>query len=87
MSTKRKSKIETFEVGNQVRVKQSGGGKGETIYEIVALNGFACMIREIGLGGSGRPFAPQRFDTSLLTHAVTDEMLDAFSFGSLKAKR
>jgi hypothetical protein len=78
---------ETFAVGNQVRVRQSGGGTGDTIYEIVALSGFRCMIREIGMAPNGKRYAAQRFDTSLLTHAVTDEMLDAFSFGSIRAKR
>jgi hypothetical protein len=67
-------------------VKQAGGGVAETIYEIVSLNGFACTIREIGLV-NGKPYRAQQFDTSLLVHAVTDEMLAAFSMGSLKARR
>jgi len=80
------AKKEIFEVGNQVRVKTSDGGTGDTIYEIVALSDFACLIREIGTV-DGKPYRAQRFDTSLLTHAVTDEMLAAFSFGPLKAGR
>jgi hypothetical protein len=76
-----------FAVGNQVCVKQSDGGTGTTVYEVVTIhaNGLDCTIREIGLH-NGKPYRAQRFDTSLLTHAVTDEMLAAFS-GGLKARR
>lgn len=76
-----------FEVGNQVYVKLHGGGHGDTLYEItkLATSGYGCMIREYR---SKPPFyAEQWFDTSLLVHAVTDEMLAAFSLGPLKATR
>ena len=73
----------TFEVGNQVYVKQDKGRHGDTLWEITALlPACGCMIREYGTKNR-----EQRFDTSLLVHAVTDEMLSAFSFGSLKAVR
>lgn len=77
-----------FEVGNQVYVKYANSDEhGDTLYEItkLATNGYGCMIREYR---SSPPFyAEQWFDTSLLVHAVTDEMLTAFSFGPLKAYR
>ena len=73
----------TFEVGNQVYVKQDRGRHGDTLWEITKLLPCCgCYIREYGTSN-----AEQRFDTSLLVHAVTDEMLSAFSFGSLKAAR
>jgi len=80
--------LSKFEVGNQVRVLRRDGSKGDTIYEIVSLlPGFGCTIREIGTAPNSKPYAAQRFDTSMLAHAVTDEMLKAFSFGPLKASR
>jgi hypothetical protein len=78
-------KTKKFEVGNQVRVSDRPDA---TIYEIVEVHpSGACMIREEGLAPNGKPYKAQRFDTSMLKHAVTDEMLKAFSFGSLKARR
>jgi hypothetical protein len=73
-----------FEVGNQVRVSPGG-----TLYEITKIfhNPGYCLIREWGTAPNGKPYAEQAFDTSLLKHAVTDEMLKAFSFGPLKATR
>jgi len=77
------AKKQTFEVGNQVRITS---GDDSTLYEITKLlPGCGCLIREY----TGKPpfHAEQRWDTSMLKHAVTDEMLSAFSFGSLKAGR
>jgi hypothetical protein len=77
-----KSRKPTFAEGNQVYVK-TASGHDDTLYVITKLMPpFGCMIRE-----HGTDYAEQRFDTSLLVHAVTDEMLKAFSFGSIKAKR
>lgn len=76
--TKRKP---VFEVGNQVHVK-TARGHGDTFFEITKLlPGGGCLIREEGTALNGKAYAEQRFDTSLLVHAVTDEMLQAFSFG------
>ena len=76
-----------FQVGNQVRIKTSDGSPGETLYEITEfLPRCGCMIREY----SSDPtvvYRAQRWDTGLLVHAVTDEMLKAFSMGPLKAGR
>lgn len=83
------SKREKFEVGNQVRVAGDRGHKyNATIYEITKIfpNG-NCLIREEGTAPNGKPYAEQLFDVSLLKHAVTNEMLKAFSIGGLKAVR
>jgi hypothetical protein len=70
-----------FEVGEQVHVRQANGEPGPTFYEITKLlPGGGCYIREEGTS-NGKPYTEQRFDTSLLMHAVTDELLEAFSFG------
>jgi hypothetical protein len=61
-----------FQVGDQVRVKQSGGGSGPTLFEITSLSadGLACFVREIRASplSSGR-YREQRWDTSLLVPA------------------
>ena len=84
--TKRKPK---FEVGNQVHVRMANGARGDTFYVITKLlPGSGCaLIREDRFAPNGKPYAEQRWDTSMLMHAVTDEMLKAFSFGGLKAGR
>jgi hypothetical protein len=79
--TKRKPK---FEVGNQVHVRAGS----HVLYEITRLMPDGrCLIREWGTAPNGKPYREQRWDTSMLEHAVTDEMLEAFSFGGLKAGR
>ena len=74
-----------FDVGNQVYIK-TDKSHGDTLYEITKLlPGCGCLIREYT---SAPPFhKEQRWDTSMLKHAVTDEMLKAFSLGSLRAGR
>jgi hypothetical protein len=78
-----------FEVGNQVHLKLSNGErKLDTMYEITRLlPRCGCFIRECGRGADDKPHREQRWDTSLLLHAVTDEMLAGFSLGPLKAGR
>jgi hypothetical protein len=72
-----------FQVGNQVRVSPGG-----TLYEVTKIfRSGNCLIREYGVAPNGKHYAEQAFDISLLKHAVTDEMLKAFSFGPLKAVR
>lgn len=82
-------------VNDLVRVIQSTGSLGPTLFliEFIGERGY-CVIREAGNPRAGG----QDFDTSLLqkverdpvrkpTPKVTDEMLAAFSFGSIKAIR
>lgn len=78
-----------FEVGNQVYILGADGKtRRETMYEVTRLGmGHDCYIRQDGKAPNGKQYREQRWDTSLLRHAVTDEMLAAFSWGNLKAGR
>lgn len=57
-----------MKVGDLVRVKQSGGRKGPTRYEITSIGpGTSCSIREWpDPAPKGKRSASQDFDTSLL---------------------
>lgn len=61
---------ETLCVGDHVRVQRSDKSLGDTVYEVVELNGFACMIREINFVKPELKYKPQRFDTSLLKRVM-----------------
>jgi hypothetical protein len=84
-----RSKRSTFAVGNQVYVKNAAKKSDYTMYEITRIfpNGFSCLIRQEGTAPNGKPYAEQRFDLSLLKHAVSDELLKNLSFGAFKAVR
>lgn len=54
-----------FQPGDYVRVRQMGGGVGETLWEIVSVEGFNCKIRDVQSADR-----TQFFDTSLLQKAT-----------------
>ena len=65
-----KAKTESLCVGDQVRIIRSNGSVGDTVYKIVELNRFACMIREINFVNPNIKYRPHRYDTSLLKRVM-----------------
>ena len=73
MNRKTKTTTKPLAVGDRVHVTQSGGGHGDTVYEICAIGGAHgrcdCQIREIA-GSDGLLYAPQPWFLSMLVPAV-----------------